>query len=132
MPPVLTPHDPGVGEGWLRLAEAIRLEVPAHQIDGVWVFRVIRRDGRDFGTAIVSRVEGPRRRIYTASFVHTVKGKKRGQFEAELAEVGSGPLEALEQLLALVPRRVEDEEPPIAIDPALWFPPPSDDQADQG
>lgn len=132
MPPGLTPEQPGVGDQWLRLAEAVRLELPAHQIDGVWVFRVIRRGSRDFGTAIVSRVEGDRRRIYTASFVHTVKGKKRGQFEAELAEVGSGPLPALEQLLALVPRRVDDEEPPIAIDPAQWFPPPSDAQAEQG
>jgi hypothetical protein len=40
-----------------------------------------------------------------------------------LEEVGSGPLEALEELLALVPKRSEEEEPPAPVEPARWFPP---------
>src|SRR5206468_6543024 len=106
-----------------------RAEIPPQEIDGIWTFRVIRRDGRDWGTAVISRVQGDRRRIYTARFVLTVKGKQRGQFETSLEEVGSGPVEALAQLLALVPRRAEDEEPPVPAHPAVWFPPapPPDD-----
>lgn len=122
MPPVLTPTGPGLGAGWLRLAQAVREQLPVHELDGIWVFRVIRRDARDFGTAILSRVDGDRRRIYTASFVHTVKGRSRGQFAAELTEVGSGPLTALEELLGLVPKRAEDEEPPVPIPVEHWFP----------
>ncbi|MBP6443591.1 MAG: hypothetical protein KA267_06175, partial [Gemmatimonadales bacterium] len=38
-------------------------------------------------------------------------------------EVGSGPLEALHELLALVPVRADDEEPPVPIEVSLWFPP---------
>ena len=51
--------------------------------------------------AIVSRVEGERRRIYTARYALTIKGRQRGAFEWGMDEVGSGPLEALEELLAL-------------------------------
>lgn len=136
MPALVTPAGPGLGAGWARLAERIRADLPVVEIDGIWVFRVLRRDGRDFGTAILSRVDGDRRRIYTASFVHTVKGKTRGQFEAAIAEVGSGPLEALEDLLGLVPARSSEDEPPMAVPTDTWFPPepepPPEDRPDAG
>ena len=121
---MLTPsNDPGTGPGWERLAETLRAALPVGELDRIWAFRVVRREGQDFGTAILSRIEGDRRRIYTARFVLTVKGKKRGAFEWFLDEVGSGPLEALDELLALVPKRADDEEPPTELTPAAWFPP---------
>jgi hypothetical protein len=127
MPPILTPAGPGLGAPWLRLAERIRAEITVTEIDGIWVFRVLRRDGRDFGTAVVSRVDGNRRRIYTAQFVHTVKGKTRGRFDTEIALAGTGPLEALEELLGLVPKRSADEEPPVPVAVEAWFPPLSEE-----
>lgn len=108
--------------GWDRLGELLRGALPVAELDRIWAFRVVRRDGQDFGTAILSRVDGERRRIYTAGFVLTVKGKKRGHFTWFLDEVGSGPLGALDELLALVPKRAEDDEPPEEVDPAAWFP----------
>ena len=119
----LMPVGPGLGPGWDRLASELRSAIRVEQLDRIWAFQVVRREGRDFGTAILSRVEGDRRRIYTASFILTVKGKKRGQFEWSLEEVGSGPLEALEELLALVPKRSDEEEPPAAVELSAWFPP---------
>lgn len=113
----------GSGPGWDRLALAVRQALPASEVDRIWTFPVVRRDGQDFGTAILSRVDGVRRRIYTARFVLTVKGKKRGQFTWMLDEVGSGPLEALDELLALVPRRSDEQEPPAQAEVAAWFPP---------
>ena len=112
-----------IAPGWERLAEALRAELPVSEIDRIWAFRVVRREGQDFGTAILSRVDGERRRVYTARFVLNVKGKQRGRFEWFLEEVGSGPLEALDELLALVPKRSDEEEPPAPVDPGLWFPP---------
>ena len=119
----MTRSAPGLGDGWSRLADALRGVLPVAEIDGIWLFRTIRREAKDFGTAVLSRVEGDRRRIYTARYSLTVKGKARGKFEFELTEVGSGPITALEQLLALVPKRAEDEEPPVEIPVAAWFPP---------
>lgn len=122
---------PGEGAMWDRLAEWLRGELPSEQIDGVWVFRVLRRDHREYGTAVLSRADGDRRRIYTASYVATIKGKERGGFDVSMTEVGSGPLEALHELLALVPKRADDEDPPAPVELARWFPalPPMEETA---
>jgi hypothetical protein len=112
------------GSGWGRLAEYVAGALPVSEIDGVWQFRTLRRDGQEFGTAVLARVDGERRerrRIYTARFVHTLTGKLRGKFEASLEEVGSGPVETLGDLLAGVRKRVENEDPrPVSV--AEWFP----------
>jgi hypothetical protein len=118
-----SPTGPGEGPHWERLALWVRDQIPVEGVDGVWVFRVLRRDQKEFGTAVLSRVEGDRRRIYTATYTATIKGKQRGGFEPQLTEVGSGPLEALQELLALVPVRADDEEPPVPVTVARWFPP---------
>ena len=124
MPSLVSPDtSAGSGSGWSQLAAALRETIPVAEVDRIWAFRVVRREGQDFGTAILSRVDGVRRRISTARFTLTVKGKKRGQFTWSHDEVGSGPIEALDELLALVPRRSEEEEPPAPVDPAAWFPP---------
>jgi hypothetical protein len=124
MPPGLN-ADPSLATltGWERLALELRAVLPVDALDRLWVFPVVRKEGQDFGTAILSRIDGARRRIYTARFVHTVKGKKRGQFTWSHEEVGSGPLEALDELLALVPRRSDEEEPPAPVEPLDWFHP---------
>lgn len=128
MPPLLSSDtSAGSGSGWSQLASALRETIPVAEVDRIWAFRVVRREGQDFGTAILSRVDGVRRRISTARFTLTVKGKKRGQFTWSHEEVGSGPIEALDELLALVPRRSDEEEPPASVDPSAWFPPERDD-----
>lgn len=114
---------PGEGERWTLLAEWLRQRVPVDEVDGIWVFRVVRRGHHEFGTAVLSLVHGDRHRIVTARYVATIKGRERGGFEAFLDEVGSGPLEALHELLAMVPIRADDEDPPVDVPPSRWFPP---------
>jgi hypothetical protein len=121
--------EPGVGPGWSRLAEAVAKTLPLSEVDGVWVFPNIRRDGREWGTAVLTRLEGERCRIYTARYMLMLKGKERGQFEFELQEVGSGPVAALPALLQDVHKRTDDEHPPVELTPADWFPPPPDEPA---
>jgi hypothetical protein len=111
----------GAPTGWDRLAEAVSQVLPASEVDGVWAFAPVRRDDREWGTAVVSRVDGERRRIYTARYVLSVKGKSRGKFESFIQEVGSGPLEVLARVLQEAQRRVDDEHPPAAIPPETWF-----------
>lgn len=123
---------PGIGPGWERLAAAVRDTLPAREVDGVWAFRTMRTGPREFGTAILSQVSGDRRRIYTARYALTVKGRQRGGFEWAMEEVGSGPLEALEELLALVPARGVEEDPPAAVDVARWFPAVEGDEPSPG
>jgi hypothetical protein len=120
---------PGVGPGWRRLAGEVAREVPRDELDGVWVFPVIRRDGREWGTAVLTRRDGPRRRIYTARYMLALKGKERGQYEWGLDEVGSGPADSLRLLLQEVHKRTDDEHPPVALAPADWFTEPADGPA---
>lgn len=116
---------PGVGYGWTRLAEVVAQALPAAEVDALWAFPNIRRDGREWGTAVLTRVDGAsgeRRRVYTARYMLVLKGKERGQFEAEVDEVGSAPLDTLAELLQEVHKRTDDEHPPIALAPTDWFP----------
>lgn len=115
----------GRGSGWEQLARKVAEVVPPEEVDGLWVFPVRRQDQKDFGTAVLTRLageEGDRRRIYTARFMLQVKGKERGRFEADVAEVGSGPLSELPELLHEVHLRADDEHPPVPVDPAGWLP----------
>jgi hypothetical protein len=109
------------GTGWERLAQAVAGDLPAGEIDGIWIFSPIRRDTREWGTAILSRVDGERRRIYTARYVLAVKGKERGKFESTVHEVGSGPVAALARLVQEAQTRIDDEHPPISVPPESWF-----------
>jgi hypothetical protein len=113
--------EPGVGAGWTRLALAVAEELPPGEVDGVWVFSPLRREGREWGTAVLSRVDGDRRRIYTARYVLAIRGKERGKFESAVQEVGSGPAGALSQLVHEAQKRIDDEHPPLPVSPDAWF-----------
>ena len=110
------------GLGWERLAQAVAEVLPPAEVDGVWAFSPLRRETKEWGTAVLSRVDGDRRRIYTARYVLAIKGKERGKFEASVQEVGSGPLDALGRLVQEAQRRIDDEHPPISVPPESWFP----------
>jgi hypothetical protein len=112
---------PGTGPGWARLAQAVAAVVPPAEVDAVWVFSPLRRDGCEWGTAVCARVDGDRRRIYTARYMLAIKGKERGKFDASVKEVGSGPVEALDRLLHEAHRRIDDEQPPLPVSPETWF-----------
>ena len=109
------------GAGWSRLAAAVVERIPPDEVDGVWVFSTLRHECREWGTAVLSRVDGDRRRIYTARYMLQGKGKERGKFEASVYEVGSGPVEALAQLLQDAQRRIDDEQPPEPVPPDEWL-----------
>lgn len=110
-----------VSSGWDRLAQAVAQVLPPPAVDGVWIFAPLRRESREFGTAVLSRIDGERRRIYTARYVLAVKGKERGKFESTVLEVGSGPVEALARVLREAQSRTDDEHPPVAVPPEVWF-----------
>lgn len=121
MSPELTLNKPGVGPGWRRLALAVAEEIPLEALDGVWVFRPLRIEKKEWGTAILALAEADRYRILTAQYQHTIKGRERGAFSVTIKEVGSGPTETLDALVAAVPKRTE-EDSPVRIPLAAWYP----------
>jgi hypothetical protein len=107
--------------GWDRLAQAVAQIIPPAEVDAVWLFAPLRRDANEWGTAVLSRVEGERRRIYTARYILAVRGKERGKFDSTIQDVGTGPVEVLTRVLQDVERRSDDEHPPTAVAPDVWF-----------
>lgn len=115
------PGSTGPQARWEKLADEVARQVPVAEIDGVWIFELLKNGPQEAGTAIISRVHGDRRRIYTARYVAMVKGKTRGLWQSTIEEVGSGPIEALDRLLADVEKRVDEGAPtPVAV--VEWFP----------
>ena len=113
---------PGQGPGWAKLAQAVAADVPPAEIDTIYVFRPYRRDGREWGTAVVTRrADGGRLRVYTAKYMLVVRGKERGRCKIEVEEVALSPAEVVERVTQATADRVGDAEPPAALGPAVWY-----------
>ncbi len=112
----------GHGPGWTKVATAVAARVPPAEIRSVYLFRPFRREGREWGTAVVTQT-GPdgRLRVYTARYMLVVRGKERGQTRIALDEVGLSPAEVVAQVMQATADRVGDAEPPIETDRAVWY-----------
>ncbi len=120
------PVEPGQGPGWAKLAEAVAARVPPSEIDTIYLFRPLKREGREWGTAVVTRrgAEGGGRgrlRVYTARYTLVVRGKERGQSKIEIEEVGLSPAEVIAEVMRAAAERTGDPEPPVAVGPAVWY-----------
>ena len=74
--------------------------------------------------AVISRrLEGERKRIYTASYMLLLRGRYRGRAKVSVNEVGDTPDTVLQDVLRGVQDRAGDTEPAVEISPSVWFPP---------
>lgn len=130
------PHaapSPGLGLGWTRVARAVSEVVPREEIVRIWLFAPVRREEREWGTAVVARrAEGDRLRVYTASYVLAVRGRERGQGRVSVVEVGESPSAVVDQVIRGVPERAGEPSPPVEIDAGVWFGEEHDEPAAQG
>ena len=118
----LAPPAPGQGAGWAKLAAAVEAQVPPAEIETIYVFRPIKRDGKEWGTAVVTRkAPDGRLRVYTAKYMLIVRGKERGQGKYEVVEVALSPAEVLALVLKATVDRGGDSEPPVELGPAVWY-----------
>jgi hypothetical protein len=112
----------GDGPGWAALAAAVSAAVPPAEIETIYLFRPIRREGREWGTAVITRTNpAGRLRVYTARYMLVVRGKERGQSKVEVEEVALSPAEVLEQVMAAAGERAGEAEPPVAVGRSIWY-----------
>ena len=112
---------PGQGAGWAKLAAAVEAQVPPAEIETVYVFRPIKREGKEWGTAVVTRKAADGRlRVYTAKYMLVVRGKDRGQSKLEVVEVALSPAAVLAQVMQATVDRGGDTEP-VELGPAVWY-----------
>ena len=106
------------------MAAAVEAEMPTPEIETIYLFRPITREGREWGTAVVTRKSGDggaRLRVYTAKYMLIVRGKDRGQAKVELKEVGLSPAEVLAQVMQATADRSGEAEPPVEVAPGAWY-----------
>ena len=118
------PVAPGQGPGWAKVAAAVQAAMPPAEIETIYLFRPIKREGREWGTAVVTRKSPPpdgRLRVYTAKYMLIVRGKERGQAKVEVVEVGRSPAEVLAQVMQATADRTGETEPPAEIGPGAWY-----------
>ena len=123
-PGAFPPVTPGQGHGWAKLAAGVEAQVPPAEIETIYVFRPIKRDGKEWGTAVVTRKSaGPegRLRVYTAKYMLVVRGKERGQSKVEVEEVALSPAAVLAKVMQATVDRGGDTEPPVEFGPAVWY-----------
>ena len=114
----------GIGLGWSRVAQSVAEQIPRDLIDRIWLFSPVRREEREWGTAVVScRMDDGRSRIFTASYLMVVRGRERGQGRVTIEEVGESPPDVVHDVLAGVQERAGEPEPPTEIAPEEWFHP---------
>jgi hypothetical protein len=100
--------------------------MPPAEIEAIYLFRPIKREGREWGTAVVTRrsADGEGRgrlRVYTAKYMLVVRGKDRGQAKVELTEVGLSPAEVLAQVMQATADRTGESEPPVEVGRGAWY-----------
>ncbi len=116
------PLAPGQGAGWAKLAAAVETHVPPGEIETIYVFQPIKRAGKEWGTAVVTRKSGDGRlRVYTARYMLVVRGKERGQSKIEVEEVALSTAEVLAKVMQATVDRGGDTEPPVELGPAVWY-----------
>jgi len=121
-PGAFSPLAPGQGPGWAKLAAAVEAQIPPGEIETIYVFRPIKREGKEWGTAVVTRKAADGRlRVYTAKYMLIVRGKDRGQIKIEVVEVALSPADVLAQVMQATVDRGGDTEPPVELGPAVWY-----------
>lgn len=118
------PLAPGRGPGWAKLAEAVAQRVAPSEIETIYLFRPWKREGREWGTAVVAcraADGGDRLRVYTARYMLVVRGKERGQSRIEVEETALSPAEVIARVIQAAADRMGDAEPPVAVGPAVWY-----------
>lgn len=110
-----------MSHGLARLLDAIAQRMPREEVDAVWVFPGVRREGREYGVAVVSRVAGEdRRRVYRARYVMQLKGQERGRTVLELDETAETPAALVPEVIEGVRRRADEAGEAELVDLTAW------------
>ncbi len=118
----MTQGSTGLGRGWTRVAEALAARVPAAEINRLWIFPPIRKEEREWGTAVATRPNPDGKlEILTARYMLIVRGREKGDGKVEVTPVGTSDEFTLESVLEGVQERSGQTEPPEEISPDVWY-----------
>jgi len=116
----------------MQVAEAVHRVLAVSTIARIWVFPPLRGDGREWGTAVIATGDRARVRVHTARYMMPTRGKQRGRARVEIATVGEGPADTVDEVVRGVQERTGEPDPPVAIDPAVWYGVEDDESPTEG
>jgi len=109
------------GEGLSRLLDLVAERMPRDEVEEVWAFPPLRREGREYGVAVIARrLEGERRVVYRARYVLHLKGTERGKASLQVDETAEAPAELLPRVIEGVRRRADEAGEAELVDLAAW------------
>ena len=104
-----------------RLLATLAERMPRSEVEAVYAFPPVRREGQDHGVAVVSRVAGgDRRLVYRARYVVALKGPERGRVTVEVEETAEAPAGLLPEVLEGVRRRADEAGEAELVDLTAW------------
>jgi hypothetical protein len=120
--PLPTPADTATyGEGLARLLDLVAERMPREEVEAVWAFPGVRREGREYGVAVIERrLEGERRLVYRGRYVVQLKGQERGKVAVELEETAEALPATLQRVLEGVRQRADEAGDAEPVDIRAW------------
>lgn len=95
--------------------------MPRHEVDGVWSFPGLVREGKEYGVAVVTRRgEADRLRVYRARYTLNVKGQDRGKAVVELEETAEAVAETVSKVIEGVARRADEAGEAEVVELGAW------------
>ncbi len=116
------PADPAVyGDGLARVLDAIAERMPRADVDAVWSFPGVKRDGKEHGVAVVTRKgAGDRHIVYRVRYVLELKGAARGTATVEIAETAEAPADMLPRVIDGVRDRADEAGDAEVVNLSAW------------
>jgi hypothetical protein len=116
------PADPAVyGDGLARVLDAIAERMPRDEVESVWSFPGVKRDGKEYGVAVVARRgAGDRHVVYRVRYTLELKGQARGTGTVEIAETADAPADLLARVIDGVRDRADEAGDAEMVDLTAW------------
>ena len=104
-----------------KLLDVIATAMPREEVEAVWAFPPVRREGREHGVAVVSRLLGDdRRRVYRARYAVGLGGASRGAITVELEPAAEGPSDLVRSVIEGVRDRADEAGDAERLDLTAW------------
>lgn len=110
------------GEGLGAVLDMVAGRMPKAEVEAVWAFPGVRRDGKEHGVVVVSRRgEGERRVVYRARWVIQEKGQERGKVSVDVEETAEATHDLLPKVIAGVRDRADEAGDADVVDLGPWM-----------
>ena len=109
------------GDGLAALLDLIAERMPKSEVEAVWAFPGVRREGREHGVVVVERhLAESRRLVYRGRYALQLKGQERGRIAVDLEETAEAVPEMVTRVIEGVRRRADEAGEAELVDLGPW------------